>query len=305
MPAAMDGESADPRVGVVVLTHNRVDELLRTVGELLNLPEQPRIVVIDNASADGTAAAVVERFPTVQCLTLPYNAGAAGRNVGVQLCERPYVALCDDDTWWEPGSLRCAADLLDAHPELALVTGRVLVGESERLAPACLEMAASPLPVPAGLPGAALLGFHAGASMVRRTAFLEAGGFEPRLFLGAEEELLALDLVSAGWHLAYVAEIAVHHYPSMQRDAEGRRRLLLRNSLWVAWLRRPLRRALVRTLAAARLARRDRAARQALLGAVRGLPWVVHRRCAVPSHVERGLRLLEAGRCQDGLESPK
>src|SRR5581483_5401490 len=143
----------------------------------------PEIVVVDNGSTDGTAAAVRQRFPMVRCLRLARNRGAAARNAGVQACRRPYIALCDDDTWWEPGSLRRAADLLDAHPSLAVLTARVLVGTEDRLDPTCAAMAASPLPAPPGLPGAAILGFLAGASVVRRAAVLAAGGFEPRFFL--------------------------------------------------------------------------------------------------------------------------
>ncbi|HZU75415.1 MAG TPA: glycosyltransferase, partial [Dehalococcoidia bacterium] len=215
----------DPRVGIVVLTYNRAAELCRTIERLSALPEAPRIVVVDNGSRDGTVAEVARRFPAVECVALSNNTGAAGRNAGVRRCARPYVAFCDDDTWWEPGSLRVAADLLDMHPSLAIVTGRVLVGETNRLAPACIEMANSPLPAPRWLPGAALLGFHAGASVVRREAFLAAGGFEPRFFIGGEEELLALDLAAAGLYIAYVDALAVHHYPSAIRDDAGRQRL--------------------------------------------------------------------------------
>src|SRR5206468_925126 len=153
----------------------------------------------------------------------------------------PYVALCDDDTRWEPGSLRRAADLFDQYPRLAVLTGRVLVGPGHRLDPTCELMAASPVRPRVALPGPALLGFLAGASMVRRSAFLQAGGFERRFFIGGEEELLTLDLLSAGWELAYVDDVVVHHEPSQAgRDTSGRRRVSIRNHLWVAWLRYPL-----------------------------------------------------------------
>src|SRR5688572_24416994 len=46
--------SADPRIGVSILTYNRVDECSRTVERMLALPERPRIVVVDNGSKDGT-----------------------------------------------------------------------------------------------------------------------------------------------------------------------------------------------------------------------------------------------------------
>ncbi len=283
----------DPRVGAVVLTHNRAREVARTIERLLALPERPRIVVVDNGSSDETPAVVQRGYPAVQYVRLGANLGASGRNVGVWLCDRPYVALCDDDTWWEAGSLARAASLLDAHPSLAVVSGKVLVGESGWVDPTCHVMARSPLRPAPGLPGVPLLGFLAGASMVRRTAFLAAGGFERRLFLGAEEALLAIDLASAGWALAYVDDVVIHHYPSRLRDAEGRRRLLARNALWIAWLRRPWRRALARTLAAAHDGLRDPMVRQALGEALRGLPWVLRQRRVAPSDVEQGLRLLE------------
>jgi GT2 family glycosyltransferase len=278
----------------VVLTYNRADEVARTVEHLLSLPERPDVVVVDNASTDGTADALRRAFARVTVLRQRRNLGAAGRNAGLRASRRPYLALCDDDTWWEPGSLRRAADLLDAHPRLAVVTARVLVGSENRLDSTCAAMAASPLPSPPGMPGAAILGFLAGASVVRREALLEVGGFEQHFFLMGEEELIALDLVTRGWHLAYLDELVVHHHPSaVNRDQPGRRRLIARNGLWVAWLRRPLRRALARTLGVARRASADPAMRRALVEFARGLPWALRRRRAVPPRVERLARLLE------------
>src|SRR5690606_10209266 len=152
-------------------------------------------LVVDNGSRDGTPEALRQRFPGVRCLTLSGNPGAAGRNAGVAALRCPYVALCDDDNWWEPGALRHAADLLDAHERLAAIAGRVLVGPENRLDPICRVMASSPVTTPAALPGPAVLGFLAGGSIVRRSAFLQVGGFERRFFVGGEEELFALDLV--------------------------------------------------------------------------------------------------------------
>ena len=130
--------------------------------------------------------------------------------------------------------------------------------------------------------------------MVRREAFLEAGGFEPRFFLGGEEELLAWDLAAAGWSLAYLESLTVHHHPSPHRDASGRRRLLLRNALWTAWLRRPLSRALRQTAGLARCAVHDVEAGAALDEALRGLPWAWRHRRVLPGEVEQAVRLLES-----------
>jgi GT2 family glycosyltransferase len=285
--------AADERVAVVVLTHNRPEELDRTLERLLALPERPHVVVVDNGRM--TSAALPRRFPGVELLRLPRNLGAAGRNAGVALVTTPYVAFCDDDTWWTPGSLRRAADLLDEHPPLGLVTGKVLVGPEERVDPTCDAMAHSPLRQPAGLPGLPVLGFLCAATMVRRRAFMRAGGFEPRFFLGGEERLLAIDLAAAGFALAYVDDVVVHHHPSPRREDGRRRRLLLRNALWCAWLRRPAATALRVTVALARAHVADPALAPALASALAGTPWIVRRRRVVPREIELGLRLLEGG----------
>ena len=188
---------SDDRAGVVVLTHNRPDALARTLDRLVALPEHPPVVVVDNASTPDPTPFLNDRFPGIRTLRLAANTGTAGRNAGLAALTTPYVAFCDDDAWWAPGMLARAADLLDAHPRLALVTGTVLVGPEDRVDPTCLEMAASPLPLPPGLPGRPVLGFLCSATMIRRDAFLRVGGFEPRLFLGGEEHLLAIDLAAA------------------------------------------------------------------------------------------------------------
>ncbi|MCW2667091.1 MAG: glycosyltransferase [Frankiales bacterium] len=280
-------------MSVVVITHQRVDELDRTLRLLRTLPEQPQVVVVDNGSTDGTAAMVRQQHPGVVLLEPGRNLGAVGRNLGVAHVDTPYVAFCDDDTWWEPGSLRRAADLLDAHPRLAVLTAHILVEPGRRDDPICAELRDSPLHRPAGIPGAPLLSFLAGASVLRRSAFLEAGGFSEKLWLGGEEELLASDLARAGWHMAYVDELVVHHQPSKARDAHLRRRNGIRNTLWFGWLRRPLPSAAVRTARLFRKVPKDRISLLGVLDALAGLPWVLRHRRVVPPHVEAGYRLLD------------
>jgi GT2 family glycosyltransferase len=293
-PIELAASTPDPRVGAVILTHNRRDEVMANIGRMLALPERPATVVVDNGSNDGTAEAIARRYPAVRCIRLGSNPGAAGRNAGVGLNDRPYLALCDDDTWWEPGSLRRAADLFDAYPELAVITARVVVEPRGQVASICDELANSPLPRPERLPGAPLLGFLAGASIVRRQAFLEAGGFERHMFIGGEEELLALDLSSAGWRMAYVDDLIVHHHPAPDRDPGPRRRVATRNGLWVAWMRRPLTSAVAHTLRVARQGLGDPYVRSGLIEAARGLTWVLGKRRVVPPRVEQAIRTLEA-----------
>jgi GT2 family glycosyltransferase len=292
VPAPVEGRP-DPRVSVVVITHQRRDEVLLALSRLRELPEQPHVVVVDNGSTDGTARAVAERFPEVELIASPENLGAIGRNLGVARVDTPYVAFCDDDTWWDPGSLRAAADVLDAHPRLAVLTARILVEPGGREDPIVPELRDSPVRGADWLPGPALGSFLAGASVLRRSAFTAVGGFSERLWLGGEEELMAGDLAAAGWELCYLPALTVHHQASTARDPHKRRRDGIRNTLWTTWLRRPLRPALRRTGHLLRTVPRDRLSALGVLDAVRGLPWVLRERRVLPPHAEARFAALE------------
>jgi GT2 family glycosyltransferase len=280
------------RVAVVIATRNRGPELLGTLTRLRALHERPRIVVVDNGSTDGTAELVRTHHPDVQVVGLRRNRGAAARTVGARLVDSPYVAFSDDDSWWAPGALARAVQLLDRHPRLAVLAARVLVGPEERLDPVCDQMAHSPLPAADDLPGPPVLGFIACGAVLRRAAFLEVGGFDVRLGVGGEEELLSVDLAAGGWGLAYVDEVVAHHHPSPSRDPSGRRRVQVRNALWSAWLRRPLGGAARRTAHLAALAIHQPGASSGLLLAMGGLPWVLRERRPVSRELEAALRTL-------------
>jgi GT2 family glycosyltransferase len=283
----------NPRVSVVVITRNRVCELLVTLAHLTALRSRPRIVVVDNASTDGTVAAVRRAFPDVEVVPLARNRGGAGRNVGAAHVTTPYVAFADDDSWWAPGSLERAADLLDRHPRLAVVNAHILVNEEQRNDPMCLEMAQSPLPRAPGQPGHALLSFIACAVVMRRSAFLDVGGYRDDLMVGGEEEVLGWDLAAAGWQMSYVPELIAHHHPSRQRDEHERRARGIKNTLWTTWLRRPLRPACRRTWRLLRSLPRDCVTARGLAAAAVGLPRILLHRRVSPPHVERRLQILD------------
>lgn len=284
------------RVTVVIATRNRRPELLRTLHRLRALPGRPAIVVADNGSDDGTPTAVRAAHPDVRVVPLGRNRGAEARNVGVHLARTPYVAFSDDDSWWEPGALERAADLFDAHPRLGLIAARTVVGPGRDPDPINVAMADSALPGEPGLPGPAVLGFLACASVVRRRAFLDVGGFSPLLFFVGEERLLAYDLAAAGWRLCYVPEIVAVHEPSpRRRPARDRHRAELRNTVLTAWMRRPGRVALRATVRLGVDAIGDDDARAALLAAVRRMPGALAQRRPLPPAVERGIRRLGKG----------
>jgi GT2 family glycosyltransferase len=293
--AAENSATAEMRVTVVVITHNRREELARTLHRLATLPTRPPVIVVDNGSRDGTADFVRREYPEMTLIAADRNLGAVGRNLAARRVETPYIAFCDDDTWWEPGALVRAADLLDSHANVAAITGHIVVEPEGSDDPIVAELRDSPIPRPPGarLPGPALGSILAGASVLRTSAFRQVGGFNPRLWLGGEEELLAMDLAACGWWLCYAPDVIVHHEPSTRRESTARRRDGIRNTLWTTWLRRPVTSALRRTVWLAGSVPRDRTSASGFFNALRGLPWVLRERRVVPANVEANLRLLE------------
>jgi len=270
-------------VTVVVASRNRRDELLAT----LPRHEAP-VVLVDNASTDGSADAVRAAFPEVTVLALDRNLGARGRTLGVARAGTPFVAFADDDSWWAPGALARAAGIMRQHPRLAVLNARILVGPEERLDPVCTEMAESPLGTAPDLPGPSLLGFVACGAMVRREAFEAVGGFDPVVRFPGEEERVALDLAAAGWGIAYVDEVTVHHHPSPVRHAPGRRQVAVwRSRLLTALMRLPAGDVAGTALDAVR------SGRPGIEGAVRGLPDVpaaLRSRRVIPPGLRADLR---------------
>ncbi|CAM4005078.1 glycosyltransferase family 2 protein [Bordetella muralis] len=236
------GQAVEPRVSIVLLTYNRQDEVCATLARLKELSTAtgpPPIIVVDNASTDGTAQRIADEYPEVQLIVSQTNLGAAGRNLGVQYVRTPYVAFSDDDTAWAPTALDTATEILDAHPLIAVLNAQILVGNEARIDPACDVMAASPLAEVDDV-GPELIGFMAGACVMRTASFRDAGGYWPPLFIGGEETLLALDILERGQCIVYAPSVVTHHWPSSLRDNVRRRRLMTRNSIWTAWLRLPL-----------------------------------------------------------------
>jgi GT2 family glycosyltransferase len=283
-PDALRLRTGDPRVTTVVMTRDRWPTLEHS------LPRHPGpVVLVDNGSTDGTPSLVAEHFPDIEVVALGKNLGAVARNIGVRRARTPYVAFADDDSWWAPGATGLAADVLDEHPGVGLLAARILVGEPEREDPVCALMAASPLPTVPGLPGPPVLGFLACGTVVRREAFLSAGGFDPVVFFMGEEERLALDLRASGWQLCYVPEVVAHHRPPGGRADAAKVVRAMRNRLLTAVMRRPwpvVAREVVRAITGGPVARAG------VRAGVAALPDALMARRPLPAAVEAERRLL-------------
>ncbi len=280
----------NPLISVVVLTRNRRTEAMRTVTALLHLPERPEVIVVDNGSTDGTPQLLAHAFPGLRMLRCESNLGAAGRNIGAAQVGTRYVAFSDDDTVWQPGALADAVKLLEQHPRIGALSARVVVGEARTLDPTCARMAASPLAAP-DHPLRRLTGFMAGAVVFRTALFRELGGYEPRLFIGGEEALLALDMLQAGYDIAYAPSLEAHHLPSPARDSALRRCVIARNAALVAWLRLPRREVIAATWRALTTACKAAHPGEDLRALVHGIRWAARQRSPVATRV---LRMREA-----------
>jgi GT2 family glycosyltransferase len=291
---------ADPRTSFVIATRDRSGELAAVVRRLLDTTRCP-IVVVDNASGDDSVRAATRIADgsggRVTVVALDRNEGAVARNVGVARCDTPYVAFCDDDSWWEPGAIALAEDIFDRYPTVALLAARTVMLPQHRDDPFVAELADSPLGHNPALPGPSILGFQSCSAIVRKSAFESVGGFSPILHFRGEEALLAWDLAATGWDLCFCRALVAYHQPSVTRSpSRVQRARVLRNDMLTACLRRPVDRCARATAALAWAATRDTAHAKALLEAMAALPAVLQARRRLPGSVERSLRLLESPR---------
>lgn len=133
---ARDAGPGAPQVSVIMAAHDAevyVGRALRslqaqTLGDF-------EVIVVDDASTDGTAEAVrtlTLEDPRIRLLRLTRNAGAAAaRNLALQHVRAPLVAVLDaDDVAW-PGRLEAQVDFLSRHPEVDVVGGQIRVVDGD------------------------------------------------------------------------------------------------------------------------------------------------------------------------------
>lgn len=272
-------------VTIVIASRNRWPDLQQSLPR-----HHAPVILVDNGSTDGTPDLVRTHFPHVKVLAEEKNLGSSARNLGVRFAATPYVAFSDDDSWWEPEALTRASAHFAAHPSVGLIAARILVGAAQRLDPTCSMMTASPLGHRDDLPGPSVLGFVACGAVVRRDAFLAAGGFDDIIFFMGEEERLALDLAALGWDQVYVDDVVAHHFPSAARDRNAAAIKQARNRILTAVLRRPWRVVgdeVVHALLGTKVERIG------LMRAIPKLPRAVAHRRRLPAEVERARCLLD------------
>jgi GT2 family glycosyltransferase len=115
-------------ISVVIVAWNARHYLELCLESLAEAPPRRsmEVLVVDNASADGTAEMVESRFPDVKLIKSSENLGfAKGNNVAIRQCQGRYIALVNPDVILFPGCLDALADFLDENPKVGNVGPRV------------------------------------------------------------------------------------------------------------------------------------------------------------------------------------
>jgi len=129
-----------PEVSVIIVSYN-TRELLRECIESI-LCEQGdglavEVIVVDNASADGSAAMVAERFPQVRLIANPDNRGfGAACNQGMEVARGRYALILNADIRAQTGALQRLVEFMDAHPDAAVCGGQLRYPDG-RIQPSC------------------------------------------------------------------------------------------------------------------------------------------------------------------------
>ncbi|MEO1534991.1 MAG: glycosyltransferase family 2 protein, partial [Planctomycetota bacterium] len=211
-PAAPASPSATPRpapadrrptLSIIILTRNRVEQLLHTLTKLRegDVGRDCEVVVVDNDSRDGTPATVRERFPDVVVAETGDNLGVEGFNRGVAASTGETVLILDDDAWPAEGALAGALDRLRAEPDLdAIMLHRRHPKTDEWEWPFSHELNDDSTWPDMG-----------SGNVIRRDAWDAVGGYESGYFLYRNDTDLALKLLAARKRVAFARDLHVWH----------------------------------------------------------------------------------------------
>ena len=234
-------------MSAVIVSYNVVDLVLECIASL-RTDGVEQVVVVDNASSDGSVETLRRREPEVEVVALSRNLGyGTAANRGVARTTAPYVAVMNPDVVVEPGSTKALVDALDGDPGLAVVGPRVESPGGD------LYPSVRTFPDLADAAGHAFFHFvwpanpfsrryrmldwdHAAAAdvdwvagnhfLVRRRAWDEVGGFDESFFMYMEDVDLCWRLRRAGWRTGYEPAARVTHAIGRSTDQTPYRMIL-------------------------------------------------------------------------------
>lgn len=227
--------TASPRLSITIVNTNNRAFLEACLSSLYAVDHGTdfEVILVDNASTDGSAQAVKSQFPDVHVITNPYRRGfAANHNQAIRASRGEYILVLNEDTIVRPGALATMTEFLDDHPDVGAVGCRLENpdGSLQRSCyrfPSPFRALCENLLLVAAFPGAKTIGdyrdwphdsvryvdFVTGAAiMVRRLAIESIGLLDERFFLYAEESDWCLRMWRSGWKVAFTPLGTIVHY---------------------------------------------------------------------------------------------
>ena len=251
-------EQTKPMVSALIVSHNVKDLLLQCVRAFHATSDVPvEVVVVDNGSTDGSAAAVTAEFPKATVLVEKKNLGyGRAANIGLERCQGRFVLLLNPDVTVDPQSVGRLSDFLMTRPEAGAVGPRLLMPNGS-LDPDCRRS----FPVPSTLfyrtvglsklfPKSPRFGRHnmghveesdvhemdAGSAdclMLRMAAIDRIGFFDPRYFMFGEDIDLCYRLKLGGWKVFYLpSATAIHHKRAATTKAQREALYQRHRAMW-------------------------------------------------------------------------
>jgi len=214
------------KIAVVIVNWNAGDLLRRCLESVAAQERRPdRVVVVDNASSDGSLEAALRLHPRVEAIRLESNTGfAAANNLALRACDDcDLVALLNPDAFAAPSWLARLAETAERHPEHASFASRILLAHDDRLLDGAGDVyhvsglvwrAGHGTPAPASEAPREVFSPCAAAALYRRDAVLDAGGFDERYFCYLEDVDLGFRLRLRGHRCLYVPAAVVRHVGS-------------------------------------------------------------------------------------------
>lgn len=215
-------------LSIVIVAWNAKRYLELCLESLAEAPPRrsTEILVVDNASSDGTAEMVETRFPHVTLIRSAENLGfSRGNNVAIRQCQGRYIALVNPDVIVLPGCLDALADFLDRNPSVGNVGPRVLnpdrtLQSSCRRFPTLWNNFCSASGLATAFPSSRLFagehmlyfGYDQTArvnvlvgcfSMIRRETFDEVGLLDDDLFMYGDDVDWCRRAWNAGWEVVF------------------------------------------------------------------------------------------------------
>jgi GT2 family glycosyltransferase len=228
--------NSEPRVTVVVLSHNRpqlLEESLASLEKQVFPAAQLEVIVVDNRSPRSAAIAdIVAKYPSFRLLAHPTNLGfTGGMNAGINAASGDYVYLVEDDIVLHPENVGELVRYLEAHPAAGVVSGILHARETGKIwfAGGHLRLGVSPqidLPHRDEVNSGQLktpfpVSYVCGATMMaRREMWNELRGFREDFFMYEEDVELCLRVILLGKSLVIVPSAWADHFtPAAGRNS--------------------------------------------------------------------------------------